>query len=196
VCKNFVEAHNLSMSFMSPRLFIPIFLISLAWTKSYVYFSDQDPIIDLLVKRIEREKEGIDIAIYSFTHPRIADALTRASHRGVEVRLIMDSSSRAMADKLCEAGLSPVAVVASEKESFRPLFHHKFVIFRKNESNRPWVWTGSFNLSRAAEKKNFENVLLVDTKSVVHKYRDYFDSLMKAIENKPFYLVNYRSNGS
>jgi len=159
-------------------------LAASALGKSYVFFSDRDPVIDHLVRWIDREKRGVDFAIYAFTHIRIEEALVRAHERGVRVRGIVDSFSERMALRLFESGLDQIAVVRSKLKGYKPIFHHKFILFHCNERGRPWVWTGSFNLSNAAEKRNFENVLLTDSISVFQKYIAYFDETFETIENK------------
>lgn len=164
----------LLFSLLAPRSF----------AKSYVYFSDHDPIIDHLVRWIDQERGGIDIAIYAFTHAKVEQALVRANLRGVRVRVILDSFSERMAERLFEEGIENIALVRSKSKAYRPLFHHKFVLFHQNERSRSWVWTGSFNISNAAEKRNFENVLLIDSIPVFKKYTAYFDDTFKAIENK------------
>lgn len=166
------------------RLLVFCVLISYSFAKSYVFFSDRDPVIDHLVRWIDQEKGGIDIAIYSFTHARVEEALLRANTRGVRVRAIIDSFSGRMAQRLFEAGLENIATVRSHLKAFRPIFHHKFILFHRNERGRSWVWTGSFNISNAAEKRNFENVLLTDSLPVFQKYSAYFDETFEIIENK------------
>ena len=161
-------------------LLLSLFTLSIE-AKTYVFFSDRDPVVSHLIEWIDREEEGIDVAIYSFTHKKIEEALLRANARGVRVRLILDGSSEKMARDIFERGILDVALVVSPKKAFRPLFHHKFILFHHNKGARPWVWTGSFNLSNAAEKKNFENVVLMDTKSVFKDFNNYFNKTLEII---------------
>lgn len=164
------------------RCLFLLFILTLSLeAKTYVFFSDRDPVVSHLIKWIDAEKKGIDVAVYSFTHKRIEEALLRAHERGVHVRLILDGASEKMARDIFEKGISDLALVISPRKAFRPIFHHKFILFHDNKGGRPWVWTGSFNLSNAAEKKNFENVVLMDTKSVFKDFYNYFNKTLEII---------------
>lgn len=167
------------------RIFLFFCLLGAAsFSKHYVFFSDCDPVIDNLIQRIDCEKVGIDMAMYSFTHQEVEAALMRAHKRGVRVRAIIDSFSEKMAYRLFEGGLDQIALIRSTAQGYQPIFHHKFILFHCNERDRAWVWTGSFNLSYAAEKRNFENVILTDSQYVFQKYTNYFNKTFEFIESK------------
>src|SRR5207248_9493129 len=55
-----------------------------------VYFSPEGGVRDQIIKRINRSKSKIDIAMYSFSAGEIAQALADAKKRGVQVRVIRD----------------------------------------------------------------------------------------------------------
>lgn len=151
--------------------------------KAYVYFSDQDPILEHLICLVDREKRQIDMAMYSFTHKKVEAALVRAAERGVRVRLILDRSSREMGERIAREGAIEVGLIVSPKKNWAPLFHHKFILFYENMDSRCWTWTGSFNISVAAEKKNFENVILVDNKDIFDKFSIYFNNIAFTISH-------------
>ena len=57
-----------------------------------VFFSRSDPVAKILVREIDAAHKSIHLLIYSLTDDGLADALVRASKRGVDVRIAMDRS--------------------------------------------------------------------------------------------------------
>ncbi|MBR3782225.1 MAG: hypothetical protein IKL14_02440 [Alphaproteobacteria bacterium] len=100
----------------------------------------------------------IDIAVYSITNPKIADAIIAAHRRGAHVRIVTDRTmarhKSSMIDELVAAGI-PVRVNRQHK-----IEHNKFAVF----DNRRMV-TGSYNWTTAATKYNSENCIFMTTPS-------------------------------
>src|SRR5450631_2559714 len=59
---------------------------------SELYFSPDGGIRDQIIKRINITKSAIELAMYSLTSGDIAEALANASRRGVQVRIVRDTS--------------------------------------------------------------------------------------------------------
>ena len=64
---------------------------------------------------------------------------------------------------------------------FSDIMHNKFVIFGKNISNKPLLWTGSFNFTKSAQLKNQENVVILDEQYLIQKYEKQFEVIKKRI---------------
>ena len=96
----------------------------------------------------------IDIAVYSITNPKIADAIIAAHRRGARVRIVTDRTmaghKSSMIDELVAAGI-PVRTNRRHK-----IEHNKFAVF----DNRRMV-TGSYNWTTAATKYNSENCIFL-----------------------------------
>jgi phosphatidylserine/phosphatidylglycerophosphate/cardiolipin synthase-like enzyme len=109
---------------------------------------------------------------YSFTSPEVVRSLIRAKRRGVDVRVVLDqkantgTASEAAMNLLTSVGI-PVRTVSAYK-----IMHDKVIVAdgRNTES-------GSFNFSRAADRSNSENVLVVwDDPTVAQRYLQHWQS--------------------
>ncbi len=110
---------------------------------------------DRIIAEINRATT-IDIAVYSITNPKIADAIIAAHRRGARVRIVTDRTmaghKSSMIDELAAASI-PVRVNRRHK-----IEHNKFAVF----DNRRMV-TGSYNWTTAATKYNSENCIFLTT---------------------------------
>jgi phosphatidylserine/phosphatidylglycerophosphate/cardiolipin synthase-like enzyme len=107
------------------------------------------------------------------TSKPIADALCRASARGVAVTAVLDQKSNphghpnSKRDYLSDCG------VAVRGDSRYPIMHDKFIVVDNKH-----VETGSFNYSFAAAERNAENAMVIwNNPSLASKYAEEFDRL-------------------
>jgi phosphatidylserine/phosphatidylglycerophosphate/cardiolipin synthase-like enzyme len=154
-----------------------------------IFFSQKDNIPALLIDLIAKEKKSIKAAYYSFTLECIVDALIEAKKRGVDVQIILDSSnmqnkSKAV-EKLNKEQLQFQVYYCQSKE-FKSLMHHKFIIFEEQpDLPNGGVVTGSFNCSRAAAERHWENIVVIEGKDAISEYSKEFDRLSKACKMVP-----------
>ena len=121
-----------------------------------VAFSPNEGSEHLVVKVIDSAKSELDLLSYSFTSVPVVEALVRARHRGVTVRLVADEKDNLKADK-ARAALGALVNAGADVRTIRvyPIHHDKVII-----ADRQTVELGSFNYSDAAAHKNSENVLV------------------------------------
>jgi phosphatidylserine/phosphatidylglycerophosphate/cardiolipin synthase-like enzyme len=121
-----------------------------------VAFSPNEGSERLVVKVIDSAKSELDLLSYSFTSVPVVEALVRARHRGVTVRLVADAKDNLKADK-ARAALGALVNAGADVRTIRvyPIHHDKVII-----ADRQSVELGSFNYSDAAAHKNSENVLV------------------------------------
>lgn len=128
----------------------------------------------LVVRVIESSRREINVMAYSFTSAPVADALAKASKRGVKVQLVADFDANALgggAYKARSAMSILVTAGASVKLVDAFAIHHDKVLI----VDRRHVQTGSFNYSASAEKRNSENVLVLwDAPDVARLYLQHF----------------------
>lgn len=156
-------------------------------------FSSRDQIKDVLLDLIDNEKDSIDMAVYTYTDKDATQALIRALNRGIKVRLILDAFSKkffATKDFWNELQSRSDSSENSNFDSLRiydggnySLMHHKFIIFGRNvgkaQNGNPLLWTGSFNITEKAQRENYENVLITDSKSAIDGFKQEFDELIR-----------------
>lgn len=118
-----------------------------------------------VVAEIDSAKTQVLVQAYSFTSHEIADALTRARRRGIEVRVIVDKSQsgsryeQGVLDKMAEAG---VALLVDRAHA---IAHNKVMVIDDAR-----VITGSFNFTEAAQSRNAENLLVLRDAALAARY--------------------------
>lgn len=138
-------------------------------------FSPEGSALQLVLKTIETAQQDIRLMGYSFTSPEVVSALFSAKRRGLDVRVVLDwkantgknnNASKAAMNLLVGAGI-PVRTVGAYK-----ILHDKVIVA---DGRNPQV--GSFNYTRAADRSNSENVLVIwDDTVVAQKYLSHWAS--------------------
>jgi phosphatidylserine/phosphatidylglycerophosphate/cardiolipin synthase-like enzyme len=132
----------------------------------------------LALKAIEQEIDGahssIFIAMFTLTEPTLINALIRAHHRGVHIKLALDrytarGASKKAVQKLKEAGIEIVV------SSSLPLLHHKWAYIDRSQ-----LILGSTNWTTSAFQKN-EDVLLFLC-SLPNPFQKQLEKIISAIE--------------
>jgi phosphatidylserine/phosphatidylglycerophosphate/cardiolipin synthase-like enzyme len=124
-----------------------------------VAFSPDEGSERLVVKVIDNARRELRVLAYSFTSPAVTEALVRARHRGVDVKVIADQKENTSQDRSgkARAALSTLALAGADVRliSVYPIHHDKVIV-----ADRSTVEIGSFNYSAAAAERNSENVLV------------------------------------
>lgn len=127
-----------------------------------------------LIKILDEAKQTILLAMYSFTDDQLGDAVVRAYTRGVNVRVILDGAQDAAQggeyQKLRDAGI-PIIV-----ENVSGLMHHKFLVV-----DGLITVTGSYNWTEAANRENFENIVVIVCREVAQAFTAEFNRIWEAL---------------
>jgi phospholipase D len=124
-----------------------------------VRFSPGGHCTQFVEKAISRAQKTILVQAYAFTSLPIADALIQAHQRGIDVRILVDRSQ--LASKYTQVRHVVAQGIFVAVDVVPGIAHNKVMIIDDNQ-----VLTGSFNWTKAAEKNNAENLLLInDTKT-------------------------------
>lgn len=121
-----------------------------------VGFSPEGSAQQLVINTLNSARHAINLMGYSFTSPEVVKALIAAKRRGVDVRVVLDSkgnqgrASVAAINLLVNAGIEVRTV-----DNYR-IMHDKVAII-----DDVTVQTGSFNYTRAAQRSNSENVVVM-----------------------------------
>ncbi len=135
-----------------------------------VYFCPADSCANHLISKIDSAKSSLYIAIYSFTHDGIADAVLKAKERGVDVKVIFDKD-QSMNDASDDEYLAQAGTPVSLRNG-KGYMHNKFTII-----DGTIVATGSFNYSQNADTKNEENLVFIENPEIAKKYKEDFDKI-------------------
>ncbi|WP_267256691.1 phospholipase D family nuclease [Coxiella endosymbiont of Ornithodoros maritimus] len=117
-----------------------------------------------IVKMLSQARQSIYVQGYSFSSDPIANALVRAKKRGVKVLVILDKSQ--FAGKYYSSTRYLIRNGIPVWEDFQlDIAHNKIMIVDKAV-----VETGSFNYTVSAQHYNAENVLIIHSKTLAHRY--------------------------
>lgn len=125
----------------------------------------------LVLREIGSATRSIDLAAYSFTSPKIAQALVDAHKRGVRVRAVLDKSQ--LSERYTGATFLANTGIEVRINSRYAIMHNKFLVI-----DGQTVQTGSFNYTRAAVERNAENVIVVrGNPAIAQAYSDEWSRL-------------------
>ncbi|MFZ6030761.1 MAG: phospholipase D-like domain-containing protein [Chloroflexota bacterium] len=140
--------------------------VTVSGTPVEIYFSPDDGVANRLLDQIDAAQESICFLAFSFTSDDLGDVLLSAHRDGLAVSGVFEQSqvksngASSEYDRLRAAGLD-VWLDANARN-----MHDKvFVIDGRI------VWTGSYNFSANAEKKNDENVVIIDNAEIAALYQ-------------------------
>lgn len=129
-----------------------------------VYFTPPAGAAAAIVQALDASEREVLVQAYGFTHNAIAQALVRAHHRGVEVRVLLDakssSSNRYVMDLLSHAG------VGLRLDGKHAIAHNKVMVIDESV-----VITGSFNFTNSAATRNAENFLVLKSNTLAQRYK-------------------------
>jgi len=128
-----------------------------------VYFSPNGGAQKAIIDQINAAKKSIFVQAYSFTNQPIVKALVEANKRGVDVFVILDKSNKT--DKYSVADLLDHYGIDTYIDSKEAIAHNKVMILDKEV-----VITGSYNFTNAAEHRNAENVLVIQSQHLADAY--------------------------
>jgi phosphatidylserine/phosphatidylglycerophosphate/cardiolipin synthase-like enzyme len=165
--------------------------------QSYAFFAPDDKPTTKLIELIKNAKTSIHAAIYMLTDKTIAQALADAKkQRNIEIKIIVDTMSThqyGKANFLHENNIE-VYLFDHDKKEFDPaifncpsIMHNKFLIIDEKT-----LWTGSFNWTVAANRKNQENVIVIDDKNICEQYEHQFIKIMKERCNRYLGKTQYK----
>ena len=123
----------------------------------------------LIAQQISQAKKSIFVQAYGLTSDMIIHQLKNAHARGVKVRILLDggnlSDNQDIFEELKKIGIKVYY------DKMIGIAHNKVMIIDQKK-----LITGSFNFTNAADKRNAENVLLIDDANLAKLYIDNWKS--------------------
>ena len=141
-----------------------------------IYFSPQDNAINNgILPLINNSKKYIYIPTFLITSREIANALINARSRGVEIKIIIDSTLAntryTQHHRLRENGIKV------KIENFAGKLHSKSMIV-----DDEYIVIGSMNYSYSGDTKNDENLIILKDKEAAIFYKKFFNYLWNRID--------------
>lgn len=137
-----------------------------------VGFSPEGSAQRLVLSVIDEAQHSIRLMGYSFTSPPVVRALMAAQRRGVDVAVVLDDKANRNRASIAAMNLLVNAGVAVRTVDAYKIMHDKTIV-----CDGVTVQTGSFNYSRAADRSNSENVVVLkDMPAVAKTYLAHWQS--------------------
>ena len=118
---------------------------------------------DLIAKEIFNAEKDIYLQAYGLTSIKIIDQLIAAHKRNIKLHILVDKSN--LTDQYSKIALLKAAGIEVLIDKISGIAHNKVIVI-----DRQKVITGSFNFTNDADKRNAENVVLINNKKVAKLY--------------------------
>ena len=127
-----------------------------------------------LVTLVDSTRKTLDVAIYDFDLPDVAQAMGRAKGRGVAVRMVTDSDTAGQKDKDVRAALKTVSDAGIEivEDKRGPIMHHKFVV-----SDGVSVLVGSWNFTVGDTYRLNNNTAVLRSPELAANFTNEFEKM-------------------
>ena len=153
-----------------------------------IYFSPQDKsITNAVLPIIKNAKKYIYIPTFVLTEKRVTEALIEAKNRGVDVKIIIDALSAS--NKHSKHGFLRDNGILVKTENFAGKMHSKSMIV-----DDKYTIIGSMNFSNSGEKRNDENLMVINDSVIANFYKENLLYQWNRIDNK-WLKFNARAEG-
>ncbi len=136
----------------------------------YPYFSPDNDIENIILEKINNAEHKIRFMYFSFTSKAVAEALIRCHKRGVNVKGLFEK--RGTGSRYSQYLTMNLEGIPVRLDKNRYIMHHKVLIIDDRI-----VITGSYNMSKNAARRNDENILIINDRSIAKKYTGEFKRL-------------------
>ena len=143
-------------------------------TTVYIRFSPDDGIDDMIEKLISAANDSVYVLAYSFASRDIAERLQAADDEGLDVIVICEDS-KAYTDGGGQCGPLAEKGVSVYVDGYSDTLMHEKVIILDNSV----VIAGSYNYTRSADKRNDEQVLVIQSPEVAGLFLAEFDKILE-----------------
>ncbi len=154
------------------------------------YFSPQDNIItEKIIPLINNSKSYVYIPVFYLTDKNMTNALIEAKKRGVDVKIIIDSTNAHAKYSVHKTLRNQGIPVKTENKAGK--LHSKIIIIDDKYSV-----IGSMNFTKSGEKYNNENVIIINNPEVAKYLKSTFIYLWKSIPDKYLKIDPYAESKS
>jgi mitochondrial cardiolipin hydrolase len=147
-------------------------------TSADCFFSSTDDLSDIISKKILNAKSSILLAMYTLSNIELIKSLISVKKTGVQIFAIFDEEQLLKFNKIILELNNHDILFRTVGNSFARM-HHKFLVI-----DDEITITGSFNWTFQANRKNEENLVIINGKSFSKKYTAEFDRIWKDITQR------------
>lgn len=129
------------------------------------YFSPNGGAQEAIVNALGQAKKSVRMQAFLLNNPHITDALVQAHKRGVDVKVIIDK--KVEASKKDHGGILARSGIPVKVDDQHPSAHNKTIVI-----DGKTTIAGSYNFVEKAEKRNAENLLIIDSPEIARRYTE------------------------
>ena len=153
-------------------------------TLDHVFFCPEDGhLVEQTIIQLINQSSAVYGALYVLNRKSIIDTLIQAHKNGVPVELVFDQGAlNAGSNHIFNLPFNGVPLYiygAQQVKRFRPLMHHKFLIFKNALQGKDVIAYGSMNITQSGLFKNKENFTFRDKPDLVEKYEKEFSTIKR-----------------
>jgi len=137
-----------------------------------VYFAPEDNVEKIIFDRIEKAKKSIKFMQFSFTSDLIGEVIIKKFKEGIPVEGVFEK--KGSDTEYSEYIKMKIEGLPVRLDSNRYTMHHKVIII-----DDYLVITGSFNISKNANNRNDENIIITDSTELALKFKEEFNRIYK-----------------
>jgi phosphatidylserine/phosphatidylglycerophosphate/cardiolipin synthase-like enzyme len=140
-----------------------------------VYFAPEDNVEKIIHDRIEKAQKSVRFMQFSFTSDVIGEVIIKKFKEGIDVQGVFEK--KGSNTEYSEYVKMMVESVPVRLDKNRDTMHHKVIIIDDYR-----VITGSFNISKNANLRNDENIIILDSPDLALKYIEEFNRIYNEAE--------------
>jgi phosphatidylserine/phosphatidylglycerophosphate/cardiolipin synthase-like enzyme len=132
-----------------------------------VYFAPEDNVEKIIYDRIENAEKSIKFMEFSFTSDKIGEVIIKKFKEGITVEGVFEKNGSDT--EYSEYTKIKIEGIPVRLDTNKYIMHHKVIIIDDYR-----VITGSFNISKNANNRNDENIIIIDSRELASKYIEEF----------------------
>lgn len=140
-----------------------------------VYFAPEDNVEKIIFNRIKKADKSLKFMQFSFTSDSIGELIIEKFKKGIQVKGVFEK--KGSDTEYSEYTKMKIEGLPVKLDGNKNVMHHKVIIIDDCK-----VITGSFNISRNANIKNDENIIIIDNPEIASKYIEEFNRIYKEAE--------------
>ncbi len=140
-----------------------------------VYFAPEDNVEKIIHDRINKAAKSIRFMQFSFTSDVIGEVIIKKFKEGIAVSGLFEK--KGSDTEYSEFIKMKVESIPVRLDRNRGVMHHKVIIIDDS-----FVITGSFNISKNANNKNDENIIILESPELASKYMEEFNRIYNEAE--------------
>ncbi len=135
-----------------------------------VYFAPEDNVEKIIYGRIKKAEKSIKFMQFSFTSDQIGELIIEKFKEGIAVEGVFET--KGSGTEYSEYTKMKIEDIPVRLDRNTGVMHHKVIIIDDYR-----VITGSFNISKNANNKNDENIIIIDSRELASKYIEEFNRI-------------------